>query len=75
MRDFGDFYIIYPERRHVSAKWIHSMYRDALANGYIAEEYRGLNEVYINANPGIGHQKMADGLSDAGIITLGKPPD
>jgi hypothetical protein len=64
MRDFGDFYIVYPERRYISAARIHAWYKDAVANGEIAEEH-------CNAKT---HQEMADALSDAGIITLGKAP-
>lgn len=64
MRDFGDFYINYPEKRYVSAKTIAIWYKDAVANGEIAP-------CYFNAK---SHGEMAAALQDAGIITLGNLP-
>lgn len=65
MHDFGDFYIVYPERRYVRASQIHTWYDDAVANGEI-------DQCYLNAKT---HNEMAEALSDAGIITLGVAPD
>jgi len=65
MRDFGGFYIVYPAKRYASAEWIQMQYEDAVANGQVDEAYLGATD----------HQTMANGLSDAGIITLGKLVD
>lgn len=56
------FWIIWPEARFVPAAQIRRWYFDAVANDQIAPEY--LDEV----RP----ERMAEALSDAGLITLGQ---
>ncbi len=54
--------IVYPEKRFVSDRQIEIWYADACANGEI-------DHAYLNTQD---HWTMAQGLSDAGIITLAK---
>jgi hypothetical protein len=56
------FWIVWPEQRFVSADQIRTWYSDAVANGEMAREYLDLTDV----------GRMAEGLSDAGMITLGQ---
>lgn len=56
------FYIIYPENRFVTSSQMKMWYYDAVANDEIAREYLDLDDT----------ARMAEALSDAGIITLGQ---
>lgn len=59
------YWVVYPEAKWINGDRIERMYLDALANGDIAFATRYLG----------GHRAlMADALSDAGIITLARPP-
>lgn len=63
MRDFGDFYIIYPDKRWVSAKQIRLWYEDLVAD-------KRIDAVSVKS-----HNAMAKALDDAGFITLGTSYD
>jgi hypothetical protein len=56
-------YIIYPEYRNVSAADIAMWFSDAVESGEIAPEYFGAKT----------EAEMAAALSDAGLITVGRP--
>lgn len=56
------FWIIWPESRFVTEHQMKTWYFDAVANNQIAREYLDLADV----------AKMAEALSDAGLITLGQ---
>lgn len=55
-------FIIWPDKRYVSLAQIKVWYSDAVANGDMGAKYLDLLDPW----------KMAEGLSDAGIITLGQ---
>lgn len=57
-------YIVYPEQRWVSLEQLQTWFTDAVANGSIAPEY-------LSAK---GVEDMGMALDDAGVITLGRPP-
>ncbi len=58
------FYLIYPEKRTVSADWIWRQYQDACENCEIADEF-------LDLKPPMYHE-MAMAMSDAGLITVGR---
>jgi hypothetical protein len=57
------FYIVYPEKRWVTAKQIHTWFEDALDNGEIADEYTAAKTAV----------ERAKALDDAGLLTQGRP--
>lgn len=59
-----EYYIVWPEKKWISAETIRTWYADGVDNEDISPEYRGATEL----------DEMAAALDDAGIITRGKAP-
>lgn len=60
--DRNAIFIVYPERRWVTAEWIAIKYADAVDNGDVDRR------IYHGA---LTTKEMANALDDAGIITQG----
>jgi hypothetical protein len=59
------FYTVYPERRHVTARQVRDWYADAVANNEL-DPHRVVSDPTL--------EDMAAALDDAGIVTFGRAP-